>query len=68
MTNTVNAVSEAVIRSGGLIAVASDLQIHPNTVSSWVKRQYIPKYSYAKKLAQLSGFSVDVLRPVGRVK
>lgn len=61
-----NVVHQAVQVVGGPTCAGIALRINPQTVHQWVRKGYVPRYELAKKLAELSGFKLEELRPVVR--
>ncbi len=59
-----NYVRRAVAIGGGPTRVSNLLSISNATVHSWAKNGRVPNLDYAKKLSDLSGIKVSLLRPV----
>jgi hypothetical protein len=58
-----NHVKKAIAKAGGPTHVSNQLLISNGAVHAWVKKGRIANIDYARKLAELSGISVDLLRP-----
>ena len=56
-------VFKAIFNIGGPTIAARELNVSTSTVFKWVRNGVIPNLDIANKVAELSGFSVEVLRP-----
>jgi DNA-binding transcriptional regulator YdaS (Cro superfamily) len=58
-----NAVKKAVKIIGGVTKASNLLGVSNGAVHSWVKRRRVINIDYARKLAELSGMKVELIRP-----
>ena len=62
MTNQVE-VFKAIFNMGGPKIAARELNVSTSAVAKWIRKGVIPNLDIASRVAELSGFSVEVLRP-----
>lgn len=59
-----NHVRLAVAKAGGPTYVSNQLLISNGAVHAWIQKGRVANLDYARKLSELSGVAVDLLRPV----
>lgn len=59
-----NHVRIAIAKAGGPTKVSNTLSLSNNTVHAWIRKARISNIDYARKVSEMSGVSVDQLRPV----
>ena len=59
-----NHVRIAIAKAGGPTKVSNKLSLSNGTIHAWVRKARIADIEYAEKVAEMSGVSVDLLRPV----
>lgn len=59
-----NYVKIAVAKAGGPTKLSNTLSLSNGTIHSWIRKGRIADIDYANKVAQMSGISVELLRPV----
>jgi len=59
----VNQVKVAIDKAGGPTIVSNQLQLSNGAIHAWIRKGRIASLDYARKVAELSGMSVEVLRP-----
>ena len=62
MTNQ-SEIFKAIFNMGGPKIAARELNVSASAVFKWIRNGSIPNLDIANRVAELSGFSVDVLRP-----
>lgn len=59
-----NHVRIAIAKAGGPTKVSNQLSISNGAVHAWCRKARISDIDYARKISEMSGISVDLLRPV----
>lgn len=59
-----NHVKRAIAKAGGPTYVSNQLSLSNGAIHAWIRKGRVANIEYARKLAELSGVSVDLLRPV----
>jgi len=59
-----NHVRIAIAKAGGPTKVSNTLSLSNGTIHAWVRKARIADIDYARKVSEMSGVSVDQLRPV----
>ena len=62
MTQNQNRVRIAVDRLGGPTKASNLMSVSNNTINTWIKKQRVGNIDFARKLADLSGMTVQDLR------
>jgi hypothetical protein len=56
-------IHKAIFNMGGTKIAARELNVSTSAVAKWIRNGSIPNLDIANKVAAMSGFSVEVLRP-----
>lgn len=59
-----NHVRIAIAKAGGPTKVSNTLSLSNGTIHAWVRKARIADIGYARQVSEMSGVSVDLLRPV----
>lgn len=59
-----NPVRQAIYQIGGPTVVSNLLSISNGAVHAWIRNHRIRNINFARKIAELSGFKLEELRPV----
>lgn len=59
-----NHVRTAIAKAGGPTFVSNNLSLSNGAIHAWIRKGRIADINYARKVAEMSGISVDLLRPV----
>ncbi len=65
-TNQTNqqAIRRAIYNIGGATLASSKLDVTPSAIYKWIEKGSITRLDKAEKVAELSGFQVNILRPI----
>lgn len=62
--NEKNQVRLAVNKVGGVTKASNLLNLSNGAVHAWIRKRRVSNIDYARKLAELSGIKLEMLRPV----
>lgn len=57
-----NYVRKAIAKAGGPTFVSNQLSLSNGAVHAWCKKGRIPDINYARRVAEMSGIKIDLLR------
>ncbi|MEJ1959761.1 MAG: hypothetical protein WDM70_10350 [Nitrosomonadales bacterium] len=59
-----NPVRQAIYKIGGPTVVSNLLSISNGAVHAWIRNRKIRNIKFARRIAELSGFDIEELRPI----